>query len=104
MKTDCTAGLKRSCASLLALLLAASFPAYSHDHDQVRRLRQAGKIVSLHHILKMAGRQIPGSVIEVELDERGEQLIYELEIIDSAGQVRKLLFDAADGSPLPEED
>jgi uncharacterized membrane protein YkoI len=91
--------------SVLALLAAvilfsgASVVGASDDHDTARMLRDRGDIMPLSELLQhpaLAGQR----VIEAELEREHGRLVYELELLDSAGQVREQYFDATTGQPL----
>jgi len=43
-------------------------------------------------------------LLEAELENKKDRLIYELEFVDEQGVVRELLFDARTGEALGEED
>ena len=93
----------RLCVSLL-LLVALGAPATAdHDHDDARRLREAGSIMPLERLLSSVRETHPGQVIGVELEHEHGRLVYEIELLDERGRVRELLFDAADGEYLGEE-
>ncbi|XOZ32938.1 PepSY domain-containing protein [Halomonadaceae bacterium KBTZ08] len=88
-----------------ALLLAAVIPMAGADHDRVRKLHQSQDIVGLEQILTTFRDHYPdGRVLEVELECKDGQHIYELEILDSSGKVRELRFDAVSGGLLNEGD
>jgi len=46
----------------------------------------------------------PLRLLEAELENKKDRLVYELEFIDEQGVVRELLFDARTGEALGEED
>ena len=88
-----------------ALLLAAVITTAGADHDEVRKLHQRKDIVGLEQILATFRDHYPdGRVLEVELECEDDEHIYELEILDSSGQVRKLRFAAVTGEFLGEGD
>lgn len=67
------------------------------DHEQARRLKEAGQILSLEQILKAAQVEHSGRVLEVELEDEGGRYVYEIELLDERGEVWELYFDAASG-------
>ena len=86
---------------LLCLLLAGQVGAsHNSDQDEMRRLRASGAIVPLAQLVDDAQRRHAGRVIEVELKHRDGGYRYEIEILDEAGVVRELLYDAASGRLL----
>jgi uncharacterized membrane protein YkoI len=83
-------------AVLLSGLGQASGP---DDHERVRELRTDGTILPLAQILNrddLAGLR----VVEAELEHEHGRLVYELELLDDRGRVRKRYFDAETGEPI----
>lgn len=92
------------------LVLVPAVPAESDtlsmaelDADQVRQLRQAGDIMPLETLLQQIRQDYPGRVIEIELEEEHDRYVYEMEIVDDAGLVWELYFDARTGELLERE-
>jgi len=81
-------------------LLYGGLPvAASDEHDEVRELRTRGDILPLAEILgrpELAGKR----VLEAELERKKGRMVYELEMLESDGQVSKGLFDATTGEAL----
>ncbi len=96
--TDCRSGWL---AGLLCLACVAT--ARADDHERIRELVEAGRILPLERILEQARRRLPGRVLETELETRQGRYVYEIEILDRDGHVRELLFDARTGAFLAEE-
>jgi uncharacterized membrane protein YkoI len=89
--------------ALIALLaVGAAAAADEYDHDEVRRLREQGKIVPLQALIEDAGRRYgAGRLLEAELEQRdGYGLVYEIEFLAADGQKRELYYDAASGELL----
>ncbi len=91
---------------MTVLVLVAS-PAQAHDdddherdHDRVRRSVLAGEIVPLTTILDRVDREFGGEVIETELEGHHGRPVYEIKLIGRDGRMRKLLYDATDGTLL----
>lgn len=70
------------------------------DHEQIRRLKERGKIRSLESVLEEIRRDYPGRIIEIELDDDDGRYIYELELVDEQGVVWDLEIDARTGKLL----
>ncbi len=88
---------------LLGLLLVRQVSAsHAVDQDEVRRLRAGGAIVPLTQLVDDAQRRHAGRVLEVELKQRDGGYRYEIEILDAAGIVRELIYDAVSGRLLDE--
>jgi uncharacterized membrane protein YkoI len=95
---------RRSVLIGASLLCAAGLAvADRRDHDDARALREQGAIVPLEEILRTATAQHPGRVVEVELDRMGGAYVYEIELLDAAGEVWELRYDARTGALLKEE-
>ena len=75
---------------MAALLPLFGWPQATADTDQAlaRKLRAAGTIVAKAQAAKA------GELLEAELDHDHDRYIYEVEILDSAGQVWELKLDA----------
>ena len=86
---------------------AAAYHSERHrgegDQDYARRLFEQGYIVSLESILSRAQALRPGELLEVELEQKRGRHVYEVEILDAAGEAWELKFDARDGRLLKEE-
>lgn len=65
------------------------------DHDRARRAVSEGKALPLTDILAMLRPSLDGEVIEVELEQKGGRLLYELKVLSPAGRVREIYVDAA---------
>lgn len=90
---------------VLALLLGLAAPAAlfadeGHDHDRARRAVEAGEILSLRDILERVERDMPGQVMEVELERDDGRWIYEIKLLRPGGALVKLEIDARDGTVL----
>jgi len=90
---------------LLGLLGTQPLRADS-DSERARLLKQQGKILPLEQIITAAMAVKPGQILETELEEDDGRFVYELEILDEAGQVWELELDAttADLIELDNED
>lgn len=74
------------------------------EHTVVREALQRGEVLPLVKILAIASQQVPGDVIEVELEEEKIGLIYEIKILTSNGRVREVKIDARTGTVIKIED
>ena len=89
---------------LLLLVLNGSTSARDLDQDEALRLRQAGHILPLEHLLGLALQHYPGAtLLEAELEEEDDILVYEVELLTPQGVVRELELDARDGRILKDE-
>ena len=53
------------------------------DHAAVREALQRGEVLPLMKILAIANKEVPGDVIEVELEDEDEAVVYEIKILSS---------------------
>jgi len=85
-----------------ALLILGEFPTVSRasDHDDARKLSEAGTIVPLERITEPVRARPIGTILEVELESEDQKHYYEVEVVDNAGIVRKLRYDAVTGELL----
>ena len=81
-----------------------------HDHDRARHARARGEILPIAEILRRVSAEVPGEVIEVELEhedgdeDAAEPWVYELEILDPDGRRIEVRVDARHGRLLTRED
>ena len=66
------------------------------DHDRARQAVQAGQVLPLPTVLERLQREVPGQVLEVELEleQERERWIYEIKLLTPAGQLTKVMLDA----------
>jgi hypothetical protein len=64
------------------------------DHDRARQAVQAGQVLPLPAVLERLQREVPGQVLEVELEQERERWIYEIKLLTPAGQLTKVKLDA----------
>ena len=74
------------------------------EHDLVRQALQRGEVQPLHTILGIAAQTVPGDVIEVELEEDDDVLVYEIKVLTPHGRVREVKIEANTGKVLEVED
>ena len=88
------------------LLLAAmgGTRADDDDHDFAKRALEQGRALPLADIIAKIGPQVPGKVIEVELDDDDGALVYDLQVLSPQGRLQEIEVDAATGKILKIED
>lgn len=64
------------------------------DHDRARAAVQAGEVLGLRQVLERLERTHPGQVLEVELEREDGRWVYEVRLLQPAGQLVKLKLDA----------
>jgi uncharacterized membrane protein YkoI len=82
---------------LAAICLWLSTLAYADELDRVRDLRAAGKIQALDVILQGMPKVAGSRILEVELEEKGGLMVYEIERLEAGGRVREYRFNARSG-------
>lgn len=75
-----------------------------NEHNVVREALQRGEVLPLVKILAIAGQHVPGDIIEVELEDKKNVLVYEIKVLTETGRVREIKIDARTGAVLKIED
>lgn len=68
--------------------------------DEIRRLRESGRILAAEDILARSRSVQPGQVVGLELEREDGRWVYEVKLIDAANRLHKLELDAATGEVL----
>lgn len=80
-------------------------PALAGDEKIARQALIDGRILPLSEIIKLLEPQLPGiTILEIEIEVENGRIIYEFDIIDSAGRLKEVEVDAATGKVLKIED
>ena len=90
------------------LLLVVSISAHSaiggpHDHDLARGALERGEVRPIAEVLAAVAAQVPGDVVEVELERVHGRWSYELKLIAPDGRVLEVLVDAASATIIKAE-
>lgn len=90
------------------LLIGAVFScinqaAAEDDHELAKRLSDSGEILALEEIVRHARSAKSGELLETDLEHKQGRYIYEVEILDKAGQVWEVKLDAASGQLIEME-
>jgi uncharacterized membrane protein YkoI len=91
-------------AAALALALAGGVHAEDVGPEVAKRLLSEGRIKPLAEILNSVTGNIPGKIIEVELEFDDGKYVYELKLLRPNGRVQEVEADAASGRILKVED
>lgn len=86
-----------------ALLLTSVGLAMSHDGKEKTDVANLPTSVTMEEAIKTATTQFPGKVIEAELENEDGKAIYEVEIVNAAGENREFEIDAQSGKILSSE-
>lgn len=65
-----------------------------NDHDRAHQAVQAGEVLPLPVVLERLQREVPGQVLEVELEQERGRWIYEIKLLTPVGQLTKVKLDA----------
>jgi len=98
--------MKKIVATVFILLSLVCLSAYSDDdreQDEALKLRQQGKILPLEKILQAARNVHEGRILEVELQHEHKLYIYEIELVDSQGQVWEMKINAVTAKVISSE-
>lgn len=90
-------------SAVLALGAVMSSADSDADHILARKLRAAGEILPLENIVARALQHRPGELLESELEREQGRYVYEVDILDNAGQVWELKLDARTAALLQME-
>jgi len=90
----CRHPIRHSVALAMALLLAGPPALALDDHEAARAALQAGEVRPLTVILERVARDLPGQVLEVELEREGGRWLYDLKVLQPGGSMVKVKVDA----------
>lgn len=85
------------------LLTSISWAGGDIGRSEAKRLRESGVIRPLEEILQLAKKYHDGRIIEVELEEKHNRYVYEIEIVDKNGRVWEMKFDATNAALISQE-
>ena len=86
--------MPRSCADRLG---AAAAHADDERPRVARQLYEQGRILALADVMKAVKAQVPGEVLEVELEVEDGAYVYEFKVLPSDGKLKEVEVDAATG-------
>jgi len=91
---------------LLASLLVVAGPVRGDDddHEFARRAVEQGLVAPLAEIAAKVSEELPGEIIEVELDREDGVYVYEFKILSEEGRLQEVEVDANTGEILDLED
>lgn len=87
----------------ILIILISSLSHYTladDDHIKARQLYESGQILSLESILQRVRKNYPAKVLEVELERKGDIIVYEIEMLYNNGIVKEVYIDARTGDIL----
>ena len=87
-----------------ALLTSPGVRADAHDHDRARAALERGEVRPVSEVLATVTAEVPGDVVEVELEREQGRWVYELRVVAPDGRVLEVLVDGATASLIEGED
>ena len=91
--------------ALALVMFCSTAMARDLGPDEALNLRKQGVILPLEQVLQQAMDRYPGAkLLEVELEEKHDVYIYEVELLTTEGVVRELDLDAATGRLLKDKE
>ena len=91
-------------ATCLVLATTSGTRADDDDHDFAKRALEQGRALPLADIIAKVSPQVPGKVIEVELEDEDGSLVYDLKVLSPQGRLQEIEVNAATGKILKIED
>ena len=94
-----------SLAALALVITCSAAMARDLDQDEALKLRQRGVILPLEQVLQQAMDRYPGAkLLEVELEEKHDVYIYEVELLTAEGVARELHLKADTGELVKDKE
>ena len=91
--------------ALVLLVFCSSLAARDLDQDEALALRQQGVILPLEQVLQQALDRYPGAkLLEVELEEKHDVYVYEVELLTAEGVARELHLKADTGELVKDKE
>ena len=91
--------------ALALVLLCSTAMARDLDQDEALALRRDGVILPLEQVLQQALDRYPGAkLLEVELEEKHDVYIYEVELLTVEGVARELHLKADTGELVKDKE
>ena len=92
---------------LIGLVAAATLPPpalaqHGSAQERARRAYESGEVRSLDDILSGIRGQVPGRMLDAEIEDRSGRSVYRLKMMDRGGQVRDVEVDGKSGRILGE--
>lgn len=85
------------------ILSLCSLASLAEGHDKVQLLVKSGKIQPLEIILQRLYKIEKCHILEVELEQNKNRLVYEIELVNEDGIVKKYIIDAKSGELIKEQ-
>ena len=70
------------------------------DREQVRAATESGKIKPLSDVLVVVRKEVPGKVLDVQVDDEGSPWLYRIKVRGKKGNVKLVTVNAETGRIL----
>jgi uncharacterized membrane protein YkoI len=85
--------------------LAAAGSAYGDDHDTIEKAAMAAAAkVTIDQAVKTAAGKVSGKIIEAELEQKHNKLVWEVEVVTAEKRVMEVHIDAETGAIIDVEE
>lgn len=93
------------CVFLAMAVGTTSFAGRADDDDlgQIRQWVDEGRILPLQDLLELYPNRFAGRLLDLEVERKGNRLIYEMEFLRPDGRVIEYKLDARTGRLLEQE-
>jgi len=95
-----TSVMAAAAAATLILSTGVASAEGNLRQNEVRQLRESGKILPMEQILTRVHTIQPGQVVEIELERQKDAYVYKVKVIDDKDRIHKLELDAGSGEAL----
>jgi uncharacterized membrane protein YkoI len=87
----------------IAFVGLAAIPASADPLEDIFNPADANGVLPIERILDQARASVPGTILEVELEQEHGRLVYEVLILTSANKKVEIEYDAKTGAELSRE-
>lgn len=84
-------------------LFIGSVSVHADDMDRIRQLRSSDQVLPLSTILIRLEQQYTGTLLNVELEDESDSIVYEIEILGADHIIRQIKVDARNGHIIKSE-
>jgi len=89
----------------LAIVLVAAGSAYGDEKDKMGKAEMAATAkVTIDQAIKTASEKVSGKIIEAELEQKHNKLVWEVEVVTADKKVMEIHIDADTGAVIDVEE
>ena len=92
---------------IIASIFLLSVPLWGNENggEKNEKVKMAAKTaVSIDQAIQAATQEVSGKVIEAELEEEHDTIVWEIEVVTSEGKVKEIHIDATSGNVIDVEE